>query len=218
VDIRGNVMLELGRRRWVGSDMATTIEPTAEAATGVRSYSLPLAEYERMLEAGIFDHLFRLELIRGELIEHIPPGQEHESCVATLHLLMSEIVARRAVIWPHGNSVGLPDSNSRPQPDITLLRWRDDRYRGKRPGPEDVILVIEVSLSALAYDRKVKVALYAEAGIPEYWLVNLVDKAIEVYKDPREGTYQSVARVQSGETIQLPGELDGAISVAEIIG
>ena len=198
--------------------MAITVEQAAEPTTGVRPYTISLAEYDQMIEAGIFDHIFRLELIRGELIEHMPPGQEHESCVARLHLVMAEIVARHAIIWPHGNSIGIPDSNSRPQPDITLLRWRDDLYRGKRPRPEDVILVVEVSNSTLAYDRKVKVPIYAEAGIPEYWLVNLVDKVIEVYKDPGEGKYLSVKKVQHGETIQLPGGLRGEIAVAEIFG
>jgi Uma2 family endonuclease len=185
---------------------------------GVKHHTFTLAEFDSLVEGGIFDHIFRLELIRGELIEHMPPGQEHEACVATLHLLISEIVARRAIVWPHGNSVGLPDSNSRPQPDITLLRWRDDHYRGKRPTPDDVVLVVEVSKSTLAYDRETKQSIYAEAGIPEYWLVNLVDKAIEVYKDPREGKYKTITRVQSAETLQLPGELDGTITVAEIIG
>jgi Uma2 family endonuclease len=198
--------------------MAITVEPTAESTTGVRPYLITLEEYEQMIEAGIFDHIFRLELIRGELIEHMPPGQEHESCVASLHLVMAEIVARRAIIWPHGNSIGIPDSNSRPQPDITLLRWRDDHYRGKRPRPEDVILVVEVSHSTLAYDRKVKVSLYAEAGISEYWLVNLVDNVIEVYKDPSQGKYRFTRKAHRSETLQVPGDLGGEIAVADILG
>jgi Uma2 family endonuclease len=198
--------------------MALTVDTAVEPTTGVRSYTISLAEYEQMIEAGIFNHIFRLELIRGELIEHMPPGQEHESCVARLHLVMAEIVERRAIIWPHGNSIGIPDSNSRPQPDITLLRWRDDLYRGKRPRPEDVILVVEVSNSTLAYDRKVKVPIYAEAGIAEYWLVNLVDKIVEVYKDPGAGKYQSMRKAKRGETIQLPAELDREIAVADILG
>src|SRR5205823_1229767 len=95
-----------------------------------------------------------------------------------------------ALVWPQGNSIGLPISNSRPEPDAILLKWRDDYYAAKRPTPEDVLLVIEVSDTTLKYDRSVKVALYAQAGIPEYWIANLRTNVIEVYTDPSEGAYQ----------------------------
>lgn len=198
--------------------MAITVEQAVESTTGVRPYSIALSEFEQMIEAGIFDPIFRLELIRGELIEHMPPGQEHESCVARIHRIFSKLVDDNALIWPHGNSIGIPDSNSRPQPDIALLRWRDDLYAGKRPSPGDVILVVEVSKSTLAFDREVKVALYAEAGIPEYWIVNLIDNVIEGYKDPSAGKYQTIRKAKLGETLQLPADLQGNLAVNDILG
>jgi Uma2 family endonuclease len=189
-----------------------------EQGIDVQKHIITLDEYERMCEAGVFDEDVWIELIRGEIVDMPPPGPNHEAAVTELIYQLVQGVGRRAIVWPQGNAISLPNSESRPQPDITVLKRREDLYRGKRPTPEDVLILIEVSDTSLKYDKSIKLHLYAEAAIPEYWLVNLVDKAIEVHKDPREGTYQSVARVQSGETIQLPGELDGAISVAEIIG
>jgi Uma2 family endonuclease len=198
--------------------MAIAVEATTEQKSGLRRRLITLAEFDQMIKVGLFADIFRLELIRGELIEHMPPGQEHESCVARINGLFSKLVGDKALVWPQGNSIGITTSNSRPQPDITLLRWRDDLYAGKRPTPEDVILVIEVSLNTLNFDRMTKQPLYAEAGIAEYWLVNLVDRVIEVYKGPVDGKYGSVTRVQESKTIELPDELGGKISVADIIG
>lgn len=84
--------------------------------------------------------------------------------------------------------------------------------------PEDVLLLVEVAESSLKYDRGLKRALYAEAGIAEYWVVNLVDSVIEVYTDPVEGKYQSVRMVRRGETLHLPGGLGGSIAVADVLG
>lgn len=198
--------------------MAIAVEPITEVTTGVQRRLITLAEFDQMIEAGIFAEIFRLELIRGELIEHMPPGIEHESCVARINRLFGKLVEDKALVWPHGNSVGLPDSNSCPQPDITLLRWRDDLYAGKRPLPEDVILVVEVSKSTLPYDRKTKSPLYAEAGIAEYWLVNLVDGVVEVYSDPGEGKYRSVKKVGRGETVRMPGEVGGEVEANDVLG
>jgi Uma2 family endonuclease len=101
---------------------------------------------------------------------------------------------------------------------MTLLRWRDDHYATKLPDPEDVILLVEVSDSTLKFDRGGKLQLYAEAGIQEYWIVNLVDRAVEVYRDPHEGTYQTRRTAPVGESLPLPGGLDGNIAVGDILG
>jgi Uma2 family endonuclease len=189
-----------------------------ERTTGVKRHLFSLEEYERMCEAGVFEPDANLELIRGEIIEMTPPGPLHENAVASLHLFISELLHRRAMLWPQGNSIRLPNSNSRPQPDITILRWRDDLYRGKRPVSEDVILLVEVSHKTLKFDRGNKLKLYAEAGIPEYWVVNLVEGVVEVYTDPGEGKYRSVKKGRRGETLQLPGGLESSIAVNDVLG
>jgi hypothetical protein len=94
-------------------------------------------------------------------------------------------------VWPQGNSVGLTATPFAPQPDVTVLRRRDDLYAGTRPGPENVLLLVEVSDSTLKFDRGGKLQLYAEARIPEYWIANLVDGVAAVYRAPHEGTYSA---------------------------
>jgi Uma2 family endonuclease len=84
--------------------------------------------------------------------------------------------------------------------------------------PEDIILLVEVAESTIRYDRESKRQLYAEAGIQDYWVVNLVDGVVEVYTDPGEGKYQSASTIRRGETLQLPGSLEGSIAVDDILG
>ena len=189
-----------------------------EQRTSSTPHLITLAEYERMCKAGVFEPEARVELIRGEIVDMAPIGPEHENSVARLNRLLTRLVEDAGFVWPQGNAIRLPNSDSRPQPDITILRWRDDFYSGKRPTAEDVILLVEVSDSSLAYDRGSKRALYAEAGVAEYWVVNLVDKVVEVYTNPSGGAYQSLRTVQRDETLPLPGGLTGGIAVADVLG
>ncbi len=189
-----------------------------EARPAIQRHAVTLDEYERMVEAGVFEPEARLELITGEIVDMAPPGPGHAASVSRLHQYLGEQLKRRAIFWPQGNPIRLPNSNSRPQPDMTLLRWRDDYYATKLPGPEDVLLLVEVSDSTLKFDRGDKLQLYAEAGIPEYWIVNLVDGVVEAYSDPNAGTYQTMRTAQRGETLLLPGGLEGNIQVADIVG
>jgi len=130
-----------------------------------------LDEYHRMAKVGILDRGDRVELIRGEIVQMTAIGHDHASCVARLnHLLMGRLHGR-ALLWPQNPLVILPDSE--PEPDIILLGWRDDFYRHALPGPEDVALLIEVANTSLRYDRHLKGPLYAEAGVRDYWIVDL---------------------------------------------
>src|SRR5438270_11668553 len=90
-----------------------------------------LEEYERMVGAEVFEEDMRIELIRGEIVEMAPIGFPHEMCVARLTNLLSRLVGDAALVWPQSNSIRLP-SHSRPEPDLTLLKWRDD-YTADRP-------------------------------------------------------------------------------------
>jgi Uma2 family endonuclease len=193
--------------------MAIQIAPTSQ----IRKHLITLEEYERMIAADVFRDPFRLELIRGELIEMSPPGFEHEFTVARLATLLDRRAGEAALVWPQGNSIRLPNSDSRPQPDAALLRWRDDYSSLKPPTAEDVLLVVEVSDTSLKYDKSEKLALYAGAGIAEYWIVNLQNKTIESYSSPVDGAYTSVRKAGRGDVIALPGELAGEIAVDEVL-
>lgn len=193
--------------------MAIQVEPK----TGIKRHLVTLEEYDRMVESGVFEPEALIELIRGEIVDMPPTGPEHESTVARLDRLFNKIVDYTGLVWPQGNSIGLPRSNSRPQPDVTILKWRNDYYADQRPQPEDVILLVEVSDSTLKFDRTSKLQVYAEAGIAEYWVVNLVDGVVEVYTDPSEGKYQSTKKAGRGETLQLPGVVGGEVAVSDIL-
>lgn len=173
-------------------------------------------EYERMIDAGIFDPEARVELIDGEIVEMTPINLPHAVCVARLELMFHEMLGRRALVWAQ-NPVRIPD-RSRPQPDVTLLKWRDDLYAGKHPEPEDTLLLVEVADSTLIEDRKVKVPLYARGGIPEVWIVNLRDEVVEVYSYPSEGKYRTTKRMGRGESLTLPGNLGDSTSIDTILG
>jgi Uma2 family endonuclease len=173
-------------------------------------------EYERMIEGGVFDKEDRLELIRGEIVEMAPIGHRHATCVVRLTKLFERTVGEVAMVSVQ-NSIRLPNK-SQPQPDVALLRWRDDFYSGQRPTPSDVFLLVEVAESSLAADQSVKLPLYAEAGVQEMWIVNLGHNTVEVYSNPRGNAYQNVRRVAKGEALVLPAGLGGTVEVNDIVG
>jgi Uma2 family endonuclease len=134
--------------------------------------------------------------------------------------VLNEVVKERlgrSVIVRVQNPIQLDDF-SEPQPDISVLKRRDDFYRSGHPKPEDVLLVIEVSDTTLEYDRRVKVPLYARAGIAEAWVVNLAEERIEVYADPAEGAYRTAESHARGDEIQSRPLAALRVSVAEVLG
>jgi Uma2 family endonuclease len=186
-------------------------------ALQVERHLFSLEEYEQMIEAGVFKEDSRLELIRGEILEMTPIGFDHEMCVARLTQLLILRAGAGAVVWPQNNSIRLL-GNSRPQPDFALLKVRADFSAEKPPTAEDVLLVVEVANTSLNYDRSTKAPLYAEAGIPEYWIVNLREGVIEVYTEPANGAYRQTKTAKRGDALALPTEIGGSIEVSEIVG
>lgn len=153
---------------------------------------LSLAEYDRMVESGAFDQgeRRRLEFIQGEIREMAPIASPHEEVVDRLtEWSFRELPEGKARVRIQ-NSIGLPDRASAPEPDIAWVARRD--YTQGRPGAADVLLVIEVAESSLAYDCGEKADLYAAAGIKDYWVVNLPERSIEVRRDPGTGHYRSL--------------------------
>ena len=147
-----------------------------------------VAEYCALAEAGILAEGERIELLDGEIITMPPIGPPHENGTDLLNRLLTYQLYDRALVRVQG-SVRLND-DSLPQPDIAVLRLRDDYHR-HRPTPADVFLLIEVADSSLEYDRAVKLPRYAAAGIPEVWIVNLRARQVEAFANPANGVYQS---------------------------
>jgi Uma2 family endonuclease len=180
----------------------------------VTRWRFTVHDYHRMGEAGILHEDDRVELIEGELVEMAAIGTRHFSCVNRLNRMLVMSVGEAAVVSVQ-NPVRLSE-HTEPQPDITVIRPRD--YTEALPLPEDVLLLIEVSDTTLAYDRSVKLPLYARAGIGEVWIVNLPARTIEQYTDPSDDGYRRVDQTRGGQNLQPAALPDLALTVDEILG
>ena len=173
-------------------------------------------DYIRIIEAGVLAEDERVELLDGEIIEMVPIGMEHEANVDDgTHFLVLEFDGR-AIVRVQG-SITLGDG-SRPQPDLTLLKLREGGYRDRPAGPEDVLLIIEVSDSTLARDRNVKLPMYARHAIPEVWIENIPDRQIEARRNPVNGEYAESRIYRPGETISPQAFPDVQLPVSAIMG
>ena len=163
---------------------------------------LSLAEYDRMVDAAVFSGNRRLELIHGELRDMSPIGDHHRHVVNLLMEWAADQTAARRdrLIVQVQNPIRLPAQESAPQPDMSWISRESSRL--SPPAGDEVFLVIEVADSTLNDDRGEKAALYAEADIPEYWIVNLIDGWIEVHRGPQSGSYQSRSVVRAGEEVR----------------
>jgi Uma2 family endonuclease len=173
-------------------------------------------EYHRMGQAGVFREDDRVELIRGHIVEMTPIGPEHAGCVDYLAHALDRGLASRAIVRVQ-NPVVL-DRHVELQPDLALLRPRPGFYRNAHPGPADTLLIVEVADTSLQYDREEKLALYAEAGIPEVWLVDLPGKVIETYREPRGGGYRVARTARRGESVAPRAFPDLSLTVEDVLG
>lgn len=174
--------------------------------TGGKPHLFTVWDYHRMTEAGVLNEDSRVELIQGQIISMSPIGAPHSRMVNRLTRLLVPLVGARGIVSVQ-NPVRL-DDGSEPQPDVTILHPRMDQDDAGTPGPADVLLLIEVADSSLGFDRATKLPLYAEAGIRDYWIVNLQERAIEVHRSPEDGRYAQVSRTRPGEPLNiltLPG-------------
>lgn len=173
-------------------------------------------EYHRMAGAGVFHEDDRVELLEGEIVEMTPVGGRHVACVIRLTDLLSSLAGAVATISVQ-NPLVLAD-RSEPQPDIAVLRRRADPSGAWLPHHHDALLVIEVADTSLERDRDVKVPLYARAGIPEVWLVDLLADRIEVFRHPRGDTYTDHRTLDRHSTVTALRLPNIAIAASEILG
>jgi Uma2 family endonuclease len=161
-----------------------------------QKHPISAEEYLRMGEAGVFPPDARLELIDGEIIEMAPIGSPHAGCVKKLNELFIQRGGDRVVVSVQDPAV--ISDRSVPEPDLALLRRRSDYYSRSHPTAAEVLLVVEVADTTLAFDLGAKARLYARAGVPEVWVVDVNARAIHVLRDPAEGAYRATffARVQ----------------------
>jgi Uma2 family endonuclease len=156
-------------------------------------------EYHQLEDAGILSGRERLELIYGEILIKAVAGPPHNASVARANREMSRLVGDRAIVFVQ-SSVRLNEWNE-PEPAIALLRPKEVFYSSKHPGPEDILLIVEVSDSSLKFDLGTKAQLYAETGVLEYWIVDIPNNCMFAYSDIREGSYRAVRQYRRGDSI-----------------
>jgi Uma2 family endonuclease len=177
-------------------------------------------EYDRLIEKGVFGPEDRIELLGGALVVREPQGGPH-----AMGIRMAEEALRRvfATGWDvRGQLPVALDDDSEPEPDISVVLGSFRDYRHGHP--PRAVLIVEVADSSLSLDRALKGSLYARARVPDYWIVNIVERALEVHRDPvadaaaRYGwRYTTVATLRAGETVTPLAAPDSPISVGELI-
>ncbi|HBY80727.1 MAG TPA: hypothetical protein DEG47_27805, partial [Cyanobacteria bacterium UBA11148] len=154
--------------------------------TAVTSRHFTLAEYHRLGELGFFGADERVELIRGEIIQMPTKKTPHSVCNTRLIRQLILLLGEQAIA--RGQEPIILPADSEPQPDAVIARYRSDDYLSSHPQPADILLVIEISDSTLNYDQQTKLSLYAEDGIADYWIFNLVENHLETYCEPYQDT------------------------------
>ncbi len=180
-------------------------------AIGLRRWSRD--EYDRMTAAGLFAPGERVELIDGEILAVTPQGTLHAAAIG-----LTENALRAAFGASFSVRVQLPlagGPDSEPEPDVAVVRGTPRDYLKAHPAA--ALLVVEVADATLEFDRTRKGSLYARAGVQDYWIVNLVDRCIEVYRDPGPESYRSTRSCLSGETVAPLGAPDAEIAVSDIL-
>jgi Uma2 family endonuclease len=184
---------------------------------GIKRRCFTLDEYHRMGEAGILSDDTRIELLGGTIMVREPVGARHAAAVDVLARVWMTRVGDRAHVRVQ-NPVSFVAEMSELQPDVTLLRPRNDFYREGHPAPADVLLIIEVADSTLRLDRLIKMPLYGRAGVQEAWLLDLTADRIETYRGPTIGGYRERATFGRGTRVAPLAFPDIAVGVEDLPG
>ena len=170
-------------------------------------------EYEKMIANGLFAPGERVELIEGDILKLNPQGSFHATAVRLVEDSLRSIFGAGFDVRAQ-----LPvalGTHSEPEPDVAVVTGSPRDYRETHPST--AVLIVEVADTTLEYDRVRKGAVYARAGIPEYWLVNLIDRCVEVYRLPHQGAYQTITRFLPGDTISPMAAAYARLAVADVL-
>lgn len=196
---------------------------TAQPVTYGLDASIPrfsLSRYQRMIETGILTADDKVELLENYVVLKMPRNPPHDS---TLQRLLRPLLAPLPAGWDLRIQAAVTFPESQPEPDFAIVRGTADDYATKPPGPGDIGKLIEVADSSLLRDQRDKARIYARAGIPTYWIVNLVDRRIEVHTEPSGPTgqpeYASLQIYQRGDQVPivLDGNTVGSVAVSDLI-
>lgn len=199
-------------------DWAEAIEgktPMGAVFTPTRTV-VTVGRFQDMVAAGVWRDDERIELIEGDIIDMAPIGGAHAWAVTRGGERLGERVGARAQLW-----IQLPivlGDRSQPQPDLALIRKRPEGYGDALPSAGDVLLVIEVSDTTLDYDRGTKMRLYAAHRIPEYWVMDLAGKRIEVYRQPGPSGYTERFEAHDDDELAIEALPGAVLRAGELVG
>ena len=178
-------------------------------------WPLPVDRYHAMIDAGILGPDDHLELLEGVLIEKMSKNPPHEFSLGELQ----EVLTRLAAGWLVRNQGPITLASSEPEPDLVIARGTRRDYVGRHPSAADVALVVEIADSSVDRDRILKKRIYATAGIPFYWLLNLANRRLEVYSGPKDGDYSLCNLYRSGDSapVILDGQEVGSVAVEAML-
>ena len=179
-------------------------------------HKLTVDDYYRMGDAGILGENDRVELIGGEIIDMAAIGVGHASVVTRITMALMRACSDRALVRVQ-NPVRLDEFNE-PQPDFAVVKPRADFYATRHPGPSDIFLLVEVADTSLRYDRAVKLPMYARAGIPEVWIVDLQRRALELFTLPSVDGFTQDSMRRDGEILRLAAAPDIVVRVDQLLG
>ncbi|VXD22207.1 conserved hypothetical protein [Planktothrix serta PCC 8927] len=174
-----------------------------------------IEDYHRMIDAEILTQR-QVELLNGEIVEMAPEGEVHAYSSDEAGEYLIYLLGNRAKVR-QGKPITIPLSNSEPEPDIAIVERLGQDYRNHHPYPENIFWLIEYSNSSLTKDLEIKTKIYAEAQIPEYWVINLKTLTLVVFRSPRDEGYQDRETLTQGEISPLAFP-DLVISVKQLIG
>ena len=178
-------------------------------------HRLTVDHYHRMVESGILGPDDRVELVSGEVLDRSPIGSLHAAIVRALARWMAASVGDRAILSVQ-NPVLLDDA-SEPQPDLAILAPRVDCYAAAHPGPGDVLLVVEVAETSLAYDLGVKVPLYARHGIAEVWVIDAATRTTHRFRRPAPAGYLDRDQIPPAGLLQWDAMSTAATSLTSLL-
>lgn len=209
-------------------ETVTITQPQKQKTNGLHRQSMPsdelwrmsVKQYHAMIRAGVLTDDDPVELLEGWLVQKMPKNPRHSTALHYTRRLLDKLLGDRYYVEPQ-DAITLRDSE--PEPDIVVARGTAEQFQTRYPGPGDVLLVVEISDSTLRRDRSTKKRVYAHAGIPIYWIVNLVENQIEIYSEPQPRAKEPDYRLRKDYDllavipVVIEGEVMGTFNVHDII-
>jgi Uma2 family endonuclease len=172
------------------------------------------SEYHQLVSLGMIEEGAPYELIEGEVIQNLGQGRKHVFAAMRMFAAMLRLFGEERV---QSQAPVAPDEHNAPEPDVAVLRGPLSDYLEEDPGPEDILLLVEVSNTTLQFDRSVKAAIYARTGVPEYWVLDVNGRTLDVHRQPSPVGYGSITRFTDVDAVSPLAAPDASLPIADFL-